>query len=111
MFIPPADAIDLHKLIPGAVSNGQGDFAIPCSVTVNVSMILNGESFSIPPKDYVGLPLNGSTLCQSNFVGQQIGDPDQWLVGDVFLKNVCPSSRQMKLILFTVGVHRIRLRQ
>jgi cathepsin D len=107
MLIPPADALTLHNGIPGTITDGQGDFAFPCSTDSSIDIIFNGQSFSISPKDYVGPPLNGTNgLCQSNIVGQQVGSPDQWLVGDVFLKNVKPPLMPNK-IDFGLGVHRI----
>src|SRR5579859_6842725 len=89
MIIPPNDADALHNAIPGSVTDGQGNYAFPCSTNANLALVFGGQPFSISPKDYVGAPLSGtSSLCQSNIVGQQIGGPNQWLNGDVFLKNV-----------------------
>jgi cathepsin D len=89
MIIPPNDADTLHNAIPGSVTDGQGNYAFPCSTDADIALVFGGTSFSISPKDYVGSPLSGtSNLCQSNIVGQQIGGPTQWLSGDVFLKNV-----------------------
>ena len=89
MIIPPNDADALHNAIPGSVTDGQGNYAFPCSTNANIALVFGGQPFSISPKDYVGAPLSGtSSLCQSNIVGQQIGGPNQWLNGDVFLKNV-----------------------
>jgi cathepsin D len=92
MIIPPADANVLHDAIPGSVTDGQGNYAFPCQTQAEVALVFGGKSFVISPKDYVGAPLTSpSGLCQSNIVGQQIGTPDQWLNGDVFLKNVLTS--------------------
>jgi cathepsin D len=89
MIVPPNDADTLHNAIPGSVTDGQGNYAFPCSTDADIALVFGGQPFSISPKDYVGGPLNGtSNLCQSNIVGQQIGGPNQWLNGDVFLKNV-----------------------
>ena len=89
MIIPPDDASTIHDAIPGSVTDGQGDFGFPCSTSTNIAIQFAGHAFSISPKDYVGPPLTGSNnLCQSNIVGQQVGDANQWLLGDVFLKNV-----------------------
>ena len=89
MIIPPEDATTIHDAIPGSVTDGQGNFAFPCTTNANLAVSFAGKSFSISPKDYVGVQLTGSTsLCQSNIVGQQVGGPTQWLMGDVFLKNV-----------------------
>lgn len=89
MIIPPNDADALHNAIPGSVTDGQGNYAFPCSTNADIALVFGGQAFSISPKDYVGGPLSTtSNLCQSNIVGQQIGGPNQWLNGDVFLKNV-----------------------
>lgn len=89
MIIPPNDADALHNAIPGSVTDGQGNYAFPCSTNADIALVFGGQPFSISPKDYVGGPLSStSSLCQSNIVGQQIGGPNQWLNGDVFLKNV-----------------------
>jgi Eukaryotic aspartyl protease len=89
MILPPNDAATLHAAIPESVTDNEGNFAFPCNTNTNVAVIFGGTSFSISPKDYVGAPLSGQqNLCQSNIVGQQIGTANQWLLGDVFLKNV-----------------------
>jgi hypothetical protein len=93
MILPPDDALAIHNAIPGFVTDGLGDFAFPCSTSLNIAIKFAGHEFSISPKDYVGAPATGTkskNLCQSNIVGQQVGSADQWLLGDVFLKNVIP---------------------
>jgi len=73
------------------VTDGQGNFAFPCDTNTEISLVFGGQAFSISPKDYVGSPLQdgqGDKLCNSNIMGQQVGTANQWLVGDVFLKNV-----------------------
>jgi Eukaryotic aspartyl protease len=94
MIISPNDAMTIHNAINGSVTDGQGDFAVPCNTNADIALVFGGQSFSISPKDYVGSPLSGtrSNLCSSNIVGQQIGGPNQWLTGDVFLKNVYQNS-------------------
>jgi cathepsin D len=89
LIIPPDDAVTIHSAIPSSITDGQGDFAFPCSTSVQLAVSFGGKSFNISPKDYVGQPLDGgNNLCQSNIVGQQVGGPNQWLLGDVYLKNV-----------------------
>src|SRR5271169_263776 len=90
MIITPDDASTIHNAIPGSVTDGQGDFAFPCSTSAQLAVSFAGKSFNVSPKDYVGQPLNGgNNLCQSNIVGQQVSaSSNQWLLGDVFLKNV-----------------------
>ena len=91
MIIPPNDATTLHAAIPGSVTDGQGNWAIPCSTTTTVALVFAGKSFAIDRRDIIGPQLTrNSGLCASNIAGQQVGGPNQWLVGDVFLKNVIP---------------------
>jgi Eukaryotic aspartyl protease len=80
----------LHNRIPDTITDGQGNFAFPCNTTTALDLVFGGTSFTISPKDYVGAALTGTNgdLCTSNIVGQQIGSETQWLVGDVYLKNV-----------------------
>jgi hypothetical protein len=93
MILPPDDALAIHNAIPGFVTHGLGDFPFPCSTSSNIAIKFAGHEFSISPKDYVGAPATGTNpknFCQSNIVGEQVGSADQWLLGDVFLKNVIP---------------------
>jgi Eukaryotic aspartyl protease len=90
MIMPPDDATTLHNAIPNSVTDGEGNFAVPCSTNSDLAVVFGGTSFSISPKDYVGAPLGTDALCQSNIVGQTVGNATQWLSGDVFLKNVTP---------------------
>lgn len=89
MLLPPSDAKQLHSQIPGS----QGDsetFNIPCASQTPVQLVFSGVPYPISPADYVGDPItDGSSTCTSNIVGRRPFGPDtQWLVGDVFLKNV-----------------------
>lgn len=89
ILMPPNDAGVLHNAIPNSITDGQGNFAIPCNTNASIQIQFNGQKFSISSKDYVGAPVQGSSnLCVSNILGQQVGSGNQWLMGDVFLKNV-----------------------
>lgn len=89
LLAPPALADAIHRMILGSQTDGRGSFIVPCSTTIAISLAIGGTQFSIDPRDYVGAPLDGRNLyCVSNISGQQIGGPAQFLVGDVFLKNV-----------------------
>jgi hypothetical protein len=46
-----------------------------------------GQKYNISIADWVGGKLDGG-MCQSNIIGRQTFGENQWLVGDVFLKNV-----------------------
>lgn len=91
IIAPPADATALHAQIPGAKSDGQGGFTIPCTTDAQVAFTMGGQSFSIDPRDLLFVPVNQNNLqgdCVSGIMSGQIGGPQEWLVGDVFLKNV-----------------------
>jgi cathepsin D len=88
ILMPPSDANAFHHLIPGAVVDG-GSWDVPCSTTAEVQFTFSGVTYSVSPKDYVGKPNNGAIgACASNIIGHQPFGPTQWLLGDVFLKNV-----------------------
>ncbi|GAD95530.1 aspartic-type endopeptidase (CtsD), putative [Paecilomyces variotii No. 5] len=88
ILIPPNDASALHALIPGSSPSGE-NFVIPCKSNSTVAITFSGATFAISPKDYVGSAIdNTGNNCVSNIIGHQtFGDTD-WLVGDVFMKNV-----------------------
>lgn len=91
IIAPPADAQALHAQIPGAKADGQGGFTIPCTTDAQVAFTMGGKSFSIDPRDLLFVPVNQNNLqgdCVSGIMSGQIGGPQEWLVGDVFLKNV-----------------------
>jgi cathepsin D len=85
ILMPPADADALHQLIPGSSQNGER-YVVPCSSSANVYFTISGVKYSVSPKDYVGK--QSGTGCQSNIIGHQPFGPDDWILGDVFLKNV-----------------------
>lgn len=85
ILMPPADADSLHDLIPGSSQNGEL-YIVPCSSTASVYITISGVKYSVSPKDYVG-KASGSG-CQSNIIGHQAFGPNDWILGDVFLKNV-----------------------
>lgn len=90
IIAPPADATALHAQIPGAKSDGQGGFTIPCTTDAQVSFTMGTQSFVIDPRDLLFVPVNQNNLqgdCVSGIMSGQIGGPQEWLVGDVFLKN------------------------
>uniref|UniRef100_A0A093VUI3 Aspartic-type endopeptidase ctsD n=1 Tax=Talaromyces marneffei PM1 TaxID=1077442 RepID=A0A093VUI3_TALMA len=86
IFLPPADAKAIHALIPES-TQADTEFFIPCSTNLTLQFIFSGVAYSVSPKDYVGTN-SGGTTCYSNIVGAQTFGPDDWLLGDVFMKNV-----------------------
>ncbi|KAF2142517.1 uncharacterized protein K452DRAFT_226932 [Aplosporella prunicola CBS 121167] len=86
ILMPGDDAAAVHALIPGTKRNGE-IFAIPCDTQRTISLRFNGKAYNMSHKDYVGAS-HGDGTCQSNIIGRQSFGPKQWLVGEVFLKNV-----------------------
>jgi len=90
IIAPAADATAIHRQIPGAKSDGQGGFTIPCTTTAKVAMTFGGKTFEIQPQDMTFVPINANDPkgdCVSGISSGTIGGPQEWLVGDVFLKN------------------------
>ena len=85
ILMPPTDAEVLMSLIPGAVGDGEY-YNIPCTSTALIQFTFSGVTYSVGPKDYLGKATGG--LCASMVVAHQAFGPDQWILGDVFLKNV-----------------------
>jgi hypothetical protein len=85
ILMPKSDAAKLHQAIPNSSQNGE-TFTVPCDATNKVQIVFGSITYNISPKDYVGSP-SGSD-CASNIIGRQVFSSSQWLVGDVFLKNV-----------------------
>lgn len=84
-LLPPADAEAINALIPGAAPSGS-NFELPCDTTATLQFTFSGVSYNISPEDYVQTVSGGR--CMSAIVGRQVFGANEWLVGDVFLKNV-----------------------
>ncbi|KAG0240385.1 aspartic peptidase domain-containing protein [Mortierella sp. GBAus27b] len=89
VIVSDAAAAALHKGIEGAViSDKEGGWVVPCSLrnaTGSVSFTLAGKDFHIPLPDLAWDPsLDNSGTC---FSGIQGGGDDQWILGDMFIKN------------------------
>lgn len=99
IIAPTNDAETLHSMIPGSQSDGQGGFTIPCTNNAVVSMTFGGQQFDINPIDLLFTPVDPNNLqgdCLSGISSGQIGGPQEWLVGDVFLKNAYYSTNVNK---------------
>ncbi|KAF2461625.1 aspartic peptidase domain-containing protein [Lineolata rhizophorae] len=92
VLMPPADARALHARIPGAARLDGGEaFVVPCGADARVAIAFGGRAYGLRAEDYVGAAADedaGEGMCRSNIIGRQTFGDDQWLVGDVFLKNV-----------------------
>ncbi|CAG8176550.1 unnamed protein product [Penicillium nalgiovense] len=90
LLIPPADAKALFSLVPDSSQqpSDPNNYLIPCNSTATIEFEFSGVKYNVSPKDYVGNPEeDGSVYCISTIVGHASKGAD-WLVGDVFLKNV-----------------------
>jgi cathepsin D len=85
ILMPPSDAAALHALIAGSSQNGE-TFTVPCSSASNVYFTFSGVQYTVSPKDYVGA--RSGSGCQSKIIGHQAFGVNEWILGDVFLKNV-----------------------
>jgi hypothetical protein len=86
ILMPPADALLLHNQIPGFKQDGE-TFSVPCDSPSTLNFSINKQSYNISSKDWRGGKLDNA-LCRSNIIGRKTFGDGQWLVGDVFLKNV-----------------------
>ncbi|KAL8243800.1 hypothetical protein R6Q59_010058 [Mikania micrantha] len=86
ILMPPTDAKRFLALIPGSVNTGE-TFTVPCDSKVNVQVSFSGVRYSISAKDYIGRTMAGNT-CSCNIIGHQAFGANQWIFGDVFMKNV-----------------------
>lgn len=85
LLIPPDDAAAIFAKVPGSSKSGT-NYIIPCDSTSDIELSFSGVKYSISPKDYIGsTSTNG---CVSTIVSYQSSGSNDWLVGDVFLKNV-----------------------
>ncbi|EOA92173.1 uncharacterized protein SETTUDRAFT_85375 [Exserohilum turcica Et28A] len=88
ILMPKDDAVAIHAKIKGQTQNGEA-FFVPCDTTAVVQFGFNGQKYNISAADWIGDQVDQSkNLCRSNIVGRQTFGAHQWLVGDVFLKNV-----------------------
>jgi len=82
MLAPASDAEALHGKIPGAKSDGQGGFVIPCTNSAVVSLTFGGRTFDINPIDLLFAPVDQNDLqgdCISGISSGEIAGPTQWL--------------------------------
>jgi hypothetical protein len=86
ILMPEDDALALHEGIEGYKQDGE-TFFVPCDTEDVLQFHFNTKAYNISTTDWVGGKVD-SGLCRSNIVGRQTFSETQWLVGDVFLKNV-----------------------
>ncbi|CAO2658442.1 Nn.00g061650.m01.CDS01 [Neocucurbitaria sp. VM-36] len=91
ILMPPADASALHAAVPNAQANSKDKqtFSVPCDTSARLAFTFGNTAYNISSADWVGGKVSESEgMCRSNVIGLQTFGATQWLVGDVFLKNV-----------------------
>lgn len=66
-------------------------FTLPCTTNATLAFTFAGVTFPIRPADLSFLPVDSNDPlgeCMSAISAGNIGDANEWLVGDTFLKNV-----------------------
>jgi hypothetical protein len=86
ILMPQSDAVALHNLIKGSSQSGE-TFTVPCDTKTDLQFTFGSTAYNISSADWVGGTLSAGG-CQSNIIGRQTFGETQWLLGDVFLKNV-----------------------
>lgn len=83
IIAPAADAAAVHQLIPGAASDGQGGFTVPCTTTASVALTFGQTSFAIDPRDIAFAPVvpdDATGNCTSGISSGNVGGATEWLV-------------------------------
>ncbi|TFK50087.1 acid protease [Heliocybe sulcata] len=91
LIVGPGNDVDaLHAAMP--VSRFDGfNWVIPCTTTSKVAFTFGGREFTVDSRDLTFLPVNSGNLtgdCYSSITRGSVGGDQEWLFGDVFLKNV-----------------------
>ncbi|KAF8501376.1 acid protease [Russula emetica] len=90
LIVPTSDALAIHKSIPGAKEIGNGTFTVPCTTKSSLALTFGKQAFAIDPRDIAISPVDPNNLagdCLSGVTAGQVGGANEWLAGDVFLKN------------------------
>lgn len=88
MVLPPADAAAIHQNIPGAQSDGQGGFTVPCTTNASVALTYSGQAFTIDSRDLAFQPVDPNEPqgeCVSGISSGTVGTATEWLVSDIYL--------------------------
>ncbi|KAG6864979.1 hypothetical protein C0991_005848 [Blastosporella zonata] len=99
---PQDDVAAMHALIPDAVYHEDvGYWVVPCVVPKGakpvLALVIGGRTFTVDARDIPFLPVdeaNPTGNCTSGITEGKVGGPLEWLVGDVFLKNVYMSTNE-----------------
>jgi hypothetical protein len=92
---PLQDVQSVLSKVPGAKMDGQGRLLIPCTTSTQLALNFGGKSFAVNPRDFIFASADPNDVTGNYLPGlsaRNIGGPNEWLVGDVFLKNAAASS-------------------
>lgn len=89
MILPQSDIQAIHRSLHSSITFLNGTYYIPCGLKGKLSDIIldvHNHSLSISSNDYILFPHETFTdLCLSGLSSH--GRADQWILGDIFLKN------------------------
>merc|ERR1711977_537131 len=85
IFCPPEDAKLVYALVAGAETTNNVTYTVPCTTTTALTFTFGSTTYNVDSKDWVSPMANG--ICTGNIYGQAV-TPENWLLGDTFLKNV-----------------------
>lgn len=91
MVAPEADAKAVHAKIPGAKSDGNGGFTLPCDTTAILSFKFGGQEWPLLARDLIFEKLEGDSTgktCVSTLGAGSVGQKNEWLIGAVALKRL-----------------------
>jgi len=89
IMAPQQDAATINQMLGGSCDS-QGTCTVPCTLNSTLALTFGGAAFAIDPSDITVLPVNlndPTGECMSGIQAGSVGGADEWLVGDVFLKN------------------------
>lgn len=108
MVAPQKDAEAVHAQIPGAKSDGQGGFTIPCTTTSTLSFKFGGEEWPLLARDLIFVPVDANKPkgdCISSLGGGDVGQQGEWLVGAAALKRLYFATNAQKNV---IGLGKLR---
>ncbi|MCO5585040.1 hypothetical protein L7F22_038972 [Adiantum nelumboides] len=108
MVAPQKDAEAVHALIPGAKSDGQGGFTVPCTTNSTLSFKFGGQDWPLLARDLIFVPVDNNKPngdCISSLGGGDVGQQGEWLVGAAALKRLYFATNAQKNV---IGLGKLR---
>lgn len=108
MVAPQKDAEAVHAQIPGAKSDGQGGFTVPCTTNSTLSFKFGGQDWPLLARDLIFVPVDNNKPngdCISSLGGGDVGQQGEWLVGAAALKRLYFATNAQKNV---IGLGKLR---